>query len=1178
MTILYCIQCGESFESNNPASVLCPEHRDESERRGAISSATELSTNQKPEKPALLRGATVIREVSQLAFSPTEMVEQSGWSVCTTPGYTFGDLIDDRYKVENILSGAMGNVYICTDINQKIKFAIKQPKEEMLANRDLFSRVLLEADAWTKLGMHPNIAYCFFVRKLHEVPHIFIEYVDGGNLEDWTSDCRCTDYKTGIDMAIQFCHGLERAHDRGMIHRDIKPKNILVTQEGQVKVTDFGLVGAGKNTEKFIPRFDNQHKTLLGDIMGTPAYMPPEQWLDPRQKSTEAPDGVWYESDVYSFGVCLWEMFCGKRPYEMSINPQSKQPDPRDLRKDIPDGLCNLLLKCVALDRRKRHQNFQQLRRELNKVYQDLFGNDAPSYHLELHDTTADELNNQGYSYIELGKNHEARKCFEEAVAADSTHPEAVFNLALLQWRNGEIDDIEALRRVKNCLSNPSANKEKIAEMMAFIHAERFDSISAKELLQEYSGRFDTLFGTKNIATIECRRLEGHDGNVSSVQFSFDGRYVLSGSDDTTVKLWDTRTGACIRTFTGHKERVNTVGLSDDGRYGLSGSRDTSIKLWELATGKCLHTLIGESDEVKSVSLNRDGRFAVSGSGARVMFWDLSAGKCLRSFDGHLRNISSVCLSGDGKYALSGSEDQTLRLWDTSNGKCLRIFDGHRRDVTSVCLSANLKYAVSGSKDFTVKLWETETGQCLRSFEGHSSHVESVNMSADGNYVISGSSASLLNDNTLKLWDVKTGKCLHTLQNYNKSINSAGLTTDGRMAVLASGTTITLLTLPVNSASSSSEFQLTRLRVFAEIKDVQDELLSAIVRAEHLLKEKHFIQSFALLYDAWEKNNFKDDANISRVYTELCSKARRKIFSFCYLENTLNHDETIWSVAITTDNSSVVSGSHDRTVRIWDVTSGQCVRTLEGHSDIVFAVGLSGDRTHALSGSKDKTLRIWDIETGRCLQNLTGHNGMIKSVGFSTNGKFVVSGSWDKTIKLWEIETGRCLNTFSGHGFHVESVAVTHDDTFIISGSTDKTIRIWDIKTGQCVRTLTSKNGSVTAVNVSADGKYIISGSKNLLEIWNIETGQCMHTLTGHSDDVTSVNLTRDGRFAISGSWDGTLKLWDTENETCLQTMEGHNAQINCAYLSTDEKYILSGGWDKTIKIWRLIWKLEFDH
>ena len=149
------------------------------------------------------------------------------------------------YRVEDVLEGGMGRVYIAHHKGWNVKLAIKSPNEMMLSDRNNFARVLREANSWTELGLHPNIAYCYYVRSIEEVPHIFVEYVDGGNLRQWIEEGKCIDYRVSLDLAIQFCHGMECAHSKGMIHRDIKPENVLLTKDGILKITDFGLVRTG---------------------------------------------------------------------------------------------------------------------------------------------------------------------------------------------------------------------------------------------------------------------------------------------------------------------------------------------------------------------------------------------------------------------------------------------------------------------------------------------------------------------------------------------------------------------------------------------------------------------------------------------------------------------------------------------------------------------------------------------------------------------------------------------------------------------------------------------------------------------------------------------------------------------------------------------------------------------
>ena len=293
---------------------------------------------------------------------PGDRADAHAGTVKSCTVYEPGQVIAGRYHVEQRFEGGMGYVYIAWDKTQNLHFAIKQPKEKMLREPDFFARVQREADAWTGLGMHPHIAYCYFVRRIEDVPHIFVEYVDGGTLEEWIADGKCLDYRVGLELAIQCCHGMERAHGRELLHRDLKPANILLTQTGIAKVTDFGLVGEATTVERQQRVGAVAGETTYGTQMGTPEYMAPEQGRDPRRRSEAVPHGVWYDSDVYSFGVCLWELVCGRLPYPSWSANTGQPPEPPDARPDVPASLRALLLEVIALDRCQRPQDFAALR------------------------------------------------------------------------------------------------------------------------------------------------------------------------------------------------------------------------------------------------------------------------------------------------------------------------------------------------------------------------------------------------------------------------------------------------------------------------------------------------------------------------------------------------------------------------------------------------------------------------------------------------------------------------------------------------------------------------------------------------------------------------------------------------------------------------------------------------
>ncbi|KAG4428260.1 hypothetical protein IFR05_016256 [Cadophora sp. M221] len=227
--------------------------------------------------------------------------------------------------------------------------------------------------------------------------------------------------------------------------------------------------------------------------------------------------------------------------------------------------------------------------------------------------------------------------------------------------------------------------------------------------------------------------LEGHTDGVTSVVFSPDGKQVVSGSRDQTVRLWDAATGKRLQTLEGHADGVTSVAFSPDGKQVVSGSRDQTVRLWDAATGKRLQTLEGHTDHVTSVAFSPDGKQVVSGSHDQtVRLWDAATGKRLQTLEGHTSHVTSVAFSPDGKQVVSGSWDQTVRLWDAATGKRLQTLEGHTSGVSSVAFSPDGKQVVSGSWDQTVRLWDAATGKRLQTLEGHTSHLTSVAFSPDG--------------------------------------------------------------------------------------------------------------------------------------------------------------------------------------------------------------------------------------------------------------------------------------------------------------------------------------------------------------------------------------------------------------------------------------------------------------
>lgn len=295
--------------------------------------------------------------------------------------------------------------------------------------------------------------------------------------------------------------------------------------------------------------------------------------------------------------------------------------------------------------------------------------------------------------------------------------------------------------------------------------------------------------------------------------------------------------------------------------------------------------------------------------------------------------------------------------------------------------------------------------------------------------------------------------------------------------------------------------------------------------------------------------------------------------TFGQLPMLQGHEECVVSVCVAGDGK-LVSGSHDKTVRVWSLESGECLRTLAGHTGSVKCVCVTGDGKHVVSGSTDKTVRVWALDSGECVRTLTGHTDNVRGVSVTRDGKYVVSGSADRTVKVWSLDSGECLRTLSGHTDCVLSVCVTADGKHVVSGSADKTLRVWLLDSGECVRTMIGHTLSVVSLCVTGDGKAVVSGSRDAtIRVWSLESGECLRTLTGHRSCLTSVGLSDGGegnRKAVSGSWDKTVRVWSLDSGECLSSLTGHADFVESVCVTTDGKHIVSGSQDTTIRMWSL--------
>ncbi len=276
-------------------------------------------------------------------------------------------------------------------------------------------------------------------------------------------------------------------------------------------------------------------------------------------------------------------------------------------------------------------------------------------------------------------------------------------------------------------------------------------------------------------------------------------------------------------------------------------------------------------------------------------------------------------------------------------------------------------------------------------------------------------------------------------------------------------------------------------------------------------------------------------------------------------------------------NSHIVSGSSNGIISVWDINNGEVIATWKGHTESVNSVAVSSDERLVISGSDDKTIKIWKLPKNKnisdisLVRTLTGHTNVVDAVAIAPNNQILASGSWDQTIKIWNLDSGELIQALEGHSEIVNAIAISPDGQFLASGSKDNTIKLWNLQTGQLVRNIKTNSLSILSVVFSPDSQILASSnSDGTINIWNWQTGELIHSLKEHLDGVWSIVITPNAKTLISSSWDQTIKFWELSTGELKGSLSGHTSYISAIGISPDGQTIVSGGWDRKINIWKV--------
>ena len=1159
MSERHCIACGQPFRAAGDEE-MCPDH------------------SRLPPSPV---GVTVTPAAEPVPALSVPAATRSFASEEAVPAeWQPGDLLLDRYEVRGTLGkGGMGTVYRVWHRGWDLELAVKSPQPVALAQSGGAAAFAEEAGHWVELGLHQNVVSCYYVRSLGGIPRVFAELVAGGSLKNWIDHRRLyagTPHQVSarvLDVAIQFAWGLAHAHARGLVHRDVKPANLLLTPDGAAKVTDFGLVGARP------------------DLM-TVAYCSPEQ-ADAAQQAASGmtPGELQAATDVWSWAASVLEMFAGERTWNWGPAAASSLAD--YLTADSPPGipampanLAALLRACLETDPARRPAGFETIATELVATYAAATGGPYPRTQPVAAELRAASLNNKAVSLLDLGREDEAVATWQQALEADGRHLDATYNLGLLRWRRGtQPDDRELVRRLED--ERRRRNDPRASYRLGLIHLERGDADEAASILREASDDAETATAIGLATSMSAVEVPGllapAAGPIHALAATPDGAHVLSGGDDGVLRLWDLRTGELQAALTGHDGSIFAIALADDGRTAITGSGDHTIRRWDLHRRAPIDVLGGHEGPVYAVAVTADGTAIVSGGEDRNMVVrDLHDGRVTIRI-GLDERIVSLAPHPDGSRVLAGCEFHGSQVVDLGTGRVRARLDANGT-VYAVGVAPDGRRAVCAlGKAFgfggnVVQVWDLVTLTKVREL-AHGGPVRSALLSADGQRVMTGS-----NDRAVRVWELSTGRCLRTFPGDPEGTTALAVTPDGHI-LLAAGFGGESVALDLASAGRNlAPWAIDRPEEAAVAANVSRQLRDLETSAQALAEEGRYADALDLVRKARTLPGCDRAVRLLALWQRIGSSGGRRIgLQEAFIRSTLEgHADPVGALLFLDEDRAVsgsgkhFGGSGESSVRLWDLATGAHA-VLDGKTGAVSSLAVAGDRI--ASGSfDDGDLRLWDLDSRRLERTVETKQGGTVSLAALASGRALFAAHGDLglggggAIQRWDVESWTADCSLEGHREPVLALAVSPDDRRLLSGGRDRTVRLWDVASGEPLAVFQGHRDAVQCVAFTADGRAALSGSADSsVRLWDLATGEGQ-TLKGHRLGVAALAVTFDGRYALSASADRSVVIWDLDSRRRAHVLEGHRAGIGSLALARDGHRVASGGGDGTIHVWELIW------